>query len=204
MNRLKLYGGRMGSSLRCHWAFAEAGVDYDNLHVNMREGEHKKEPFIGLNPNGQVPVLIDGDFVLTESIAINDYIAEKFKPILTGTTPTEKALVLQWSLWSGFNLQRYFNQLVGYRWTGVKDEKTIEEGKKGLDRFMPVLNKALKGKKFLVGDDLTLADINVCSVFTYNAQGDYDMSAYPHVNEWTEAMFKRSAYKTARAEDTNK
>ena len=200
MNRLKLYGGRTGSSLRCHWAFIEAGVEYENLPLNMREREHKQEPFLKLNPNGQVPVLIDGDFVLTESIAINDYVAEKFMPALLGTNPEEKALVLQWSLWGGFNLQRYFGQLVNYRWTGVRDERTIEEGRKGLDRFIPVLDGALKGKKFLVGEKFTLADINVFSVLTYNASNDYDLSGFKHLTAWMEAMAGRPGYKTARAE----
>lgn len=201
MSTIQLYGGRMGSSLRCHWAFAEAGVEYENLHVNMREGEHKKEPFLKLNPNGQVPVLLDGDFVLSESIAINDYIAEKYKPELVGTTPEEKALVLQWSLWSGFNLQRYFNQLIGFRWTGVKDERVIEEGRKGLERFMPVLDQALNGVQFLVGNRFTLADINVCAVLTYNDQGDFDMASYPHVQQWMQAMYARPAFVLAKGEE---
>ncbi len=200
MATLKLYGGRMGSSLRCHWTLEEAGAEYESVPVNMKEREHKQPKFLKLNPNGQVPVLIDGDFVLTESIAINHYIAEKFKPSLAGSTPVEKALVLQWGLWSGFNLQRYFGMLTRHHWTGVKDEKTMAEAKENLDRFIAVLEGALKEKGFLVGDHFTLADINASSVFTYNDRGDYDMSPYENTRKWLTSLRKRPSFKAARAE----
>ncbi len=200
MDVLKLYGGRMGTSLRCHWALAEAGVQYESVSLNMKEGEHKKEDFLKINPNGQVPAFMDGNFALFESLAINDYIAEKFQPELTGANPQEKALVMQWSVWSGVNLHRFLTQLISYRWTGAKDEKVMAEAKSGLDRFMPVLDKALEGKSFLVGEKLTLADINVAAVLTYNGSNDYDMSPYTNVEVWMNAMFARPAFKAAKEE----
>jgi glutathione S-transferase len=200
MNGLKLYGGRSGTSLRCHWALAEAGVEYESAVLNMKEGEHKKEPFLKINPNGQIPALLDGDFALFESLAINHYIAEKFKPELLGTTLQDKALVLQWSVWSGVNLHHQLGNLVRYRWSGVKDENVMEEARKGLGRFMPVLEKALEGKKFLVGDKFSLAEINICAIMTYNAAGDFEMAPYKNVTAWMSAMLERPAFKAAKEE----
>jgi len=200
MTALKLYGGRYGSSLRCHWALNEAGAEYETVALNMKEGEHKKPEFLAVNPNGQVPAMVDGEFKLFESLAINDYVAEKFMPGLTGSNAEEKALVLQWSIWSGVNLHHNFNKLISYRWTGMKDEKVMAEAKMALDRFMPVLEKALEGKSFLVGERFSLADINVCAILTYNKENDYDMTAYKNVIAWMNALMSRPAFKNATEE----
>jgi hypothetical protein len=88
----------MGAGLKTHWLLAELGMSYENPSLDMKAGEHKKPEFMKLNPTGQVPVLIDGDFVLFESLAINQYLAEKAGSDLAGKDGKEKALILQWSL----------------------------------------------------------------------------------------------------------
>ncbi len=95
MPSIKLYGPRSGSAVRCHWTLAEAGVTYEAIHVDMQSDERRREPFLSMNPSGQIPVLKVDDFVLAESLAINNYIAEKYKPELLGDSDEEKALVWQ-------------------------------------------------------------------------------------------------------------
>src|SRR5262249_38873228 len=74
---MKLYGFGPTRSLRALWGLKELDADFEFVPVNLVAGEHKHPDFLRLNPAGKVPVLVDGDFVLTESAAIVLYLAEK-------------------------------------------------------------------------------------------------------------------------------
>src|SRR5689334_12872618 len=67
---IKLYCPRLGSALRTHWVAAELGISYDSVPVDFSKAEHKSDAFLAINPMGQVPALVDGEFKLAESMAI--------------------------------------------------------------------------------------------------------------------------------------
>ena len=71
---LKIYGSKMTSAFRCHILAKEIGLEYEEISVDL---EHPGEDYLKLNPNGKVPCLVDGDFVLWESMAITAYLAAK-------------------------------------------------------------------------------------------------------------------------------
>src|SRR3989344_9118391 len=102
---IKIYGAPRSSAGRCFWLLEELALPYQAMPVDMRNKEHKSEAFLKLNPNGKVPALVDGDVVLWESIAINHYLADKYRPELLGKTPVERGLEQQWSTWSMVDLQ---------------------------------------------------------------------------------------------------
>src|SRR5687768_17811500 len=66
---MKLYGFGPTRSLRALWGLKELGAEFEFIPVNLQAGEHQRPEFLALNPAGKVPVLVDGDFVLTESAA---------------------------------------------------------------------------------------------------------------------------------------
>ena len=76
--RFTLYGCPNTRSLRAAWALEEAGVPYDYVRINLFKGEGRKPPLIELNSSGKVPVLRDGDMILTESAAIITHLGERF------------------------------------------------------------------------------------------------------------------------------
>src|SRR3546814_17033104 len=86
----KLYGLGPTRSLRALWARQELDAEFEFVPVNLRAGENRHPDFLRLNPAGKLPVLVDGDLVLTESAAIVLYLAEKYgagdfmPPTLTG------------------------------------------------------------------------------------------------------------------------
>jgi Glutathione S-transferase, N-terminal domain len=71
---MKLYGFPPTRSIRVLWTLRELGVDFELVEVNLMAGENRRPEFLALNPAGKLPVLVDGDFVLTESVAI-DFVA---------------------------------------------------------------------------------------------------------------------------------
>jgi glutathione S-transferase len=88
-----IYGSPRTSAGRCIWALEEAGIKYNNQPVDMKNKEHKSPEYLKLNPNGKVPVFVDNDVTLFESMAINSYIAESYKKELLGKTASERGLL---------------------------------------------------------------------------------------------------------------
>jgi glutathione S-transferase len=78
---MKLFEFAPTRSIRARWTLQELGVDFESVVVNLLADEHHSAAFLRLNPAGRVPALVDGDVVLTESVAIVLYLAEKYPEI---------------------------------------------------------------------------------------------------------------------------
>ena len=72
---MKLYEFAPTRSIRARWTLQELGVDFEAVTVNLMAGEHRTPEFLAINPAGKLPVLVDDDLVLTESVAIAVYLA---------------------------------------------------------------------------------------------------------------------------------
>src|SRR4051812_44056627 len=92
LSKLKLYGGAKNRGRRCYWLAKELGLEIDAIEIDLHSGQHKSPDFLKLNPNGQVPVLDDGGFILHESLAINLYLAKKTGRSVAGASLQEEAL----------------------------------------------------------------------------------------------------------------
>ncbi len=92
VSMITLYGPARSSAGRCFWLLEELGLSYENKPVDMMKKEHKSDWFLKVNPNGKVPALVDGNTTLFESMAINYYLAEKYKPEFLGKTVEEKGI----------------------------------------------------------------------------------------------------------------
>src|SRR3979490_485923 len=75
---MKLYGMGPTRTLRALWALRELDSEFEYVLVNLLAGENRRPEFLRISPAGKVPVLVDGDLVLTESAAIVLYLAEKY------------------------------------------------------------------------------------------------------------------------------
>lgn len=194
---ITLYGSPRTSAGRCLWALEEAGVPYTLKEVDMKNKEHKSAEFLKINPNGKVPALVDGDVTLFESMAINYYIADKYKKELLGETTTERALALQWSFWASSELQspiiEVFIQKV-FMPDDKRDNAVIENNLKKIPELLNVLNNSLNGKKYVTGNHFTIGDINAASVVSICSMIGVELSAYPNIKGWLGAISDRPAY----------
>jgi len=194
---ITLYGSTRSSAGRCVWLLEEIGVPYTLKEVDMRNKEHKSAEFLKINPNGKVPAMVDGDLTLFESMAINFYLAEAYKKELLGKTAAEKGLVHQWSYWSIAELQNPMIQVFIQKVfvpAERRDDKVIEENLNQLPPLMTVLNNALEGKKYLVGNEFTLADLNTASVIGIAHAIGLDMKPYSNINAWLGAIADRPSF----------
>lgn len=197
---IKIYGGRRGTAFRNHWMLAEINVPYETVSLDMQSQEHKQPAFLALNPNGQVPVLVDGDFVLTESVAINDYLATKHAPQLLGTTPEHHALIMQWSIWALVTINRFFGDIAELKFKNIVDEKVTAQALEKLQRFMPILDTHLKGKDFMVGGEFSVADVNIIPALNYGHFVNFDFSPYAEVVRYMGLMAARPMFIKASQE----
>ena len=197
-NSIKLYGPRMGSSLRTHWVAAELGTTCETVPVDFSKGEHKGEAFLQINPMGQVPALVDGDFKLAESMAICSYMIETAGSDLGGKTAQQRAKAWQWSLWAALNLYPHRSALASPAGTQQPLAADVEAAAKaGAAKYLPVLNTHLGAQRYMVGDSFTVGDINVATVLAYAAFAKFDLSSYPNVTTWLAGVTDRPAYAKA-------
>lgn len=194
---LHIYGSALSSAGRCLWLLEEIGVPYERRDSKLQEpgGREKyvKEVFSG----GKVPYLVDGDVRLFESMAINAYLAAKYKPELLPTDLHERALVDQWSYWAISNLQPEGIRVLMHTHflpEPARDPKQAEAGRAGCERFLAQLEEALTGE-YLVGGRFTLADVNAGSVVNLVLRSG--MTAGPRVTAWIERLRARPAYQKA-------
>jgi len=195
---IKIYGSPKSSAGRCFWCLEEVQVPYERVSINFKEREHKSENYLKLNPNGKVPLLLDNDFKIWESIAINFYLAEKYKPELLGKTLEQKALVQQWSIWAIAELQppiiETFIQLVFVpeeKW----DRQVIEKSTGKIPNLLKILDSQLRDQNYLVNDQFTLADLNVASIVGICKDIQYDISSYQNITKWLNQLSQRESFK---------
>jgi len=194
---ITLYGPARSSAGRCLWCLEEAGVQYENKNIDMKNKEHKSESFLEINPNGKVPALVDGNVKLFESMAINFYIADKYMTALLGNTPEERALTYQWTFWASSEVQDPIIQIFIQKMF-MPDEKrsqsVIDENMEKLPAFFKTLNEALRGKTYLNGRDFSLADLNTASVISIAPMLGIGFSEYKNIDNWLNSLNDRPAF----------
>jgi glutathione S-transferase len=194
---ITLYGSARTSAGRCLWCLEETGAAYEHKNVDMRAKENKSEAFLKLNPNGKVPALVDGETILFESMAINFYLADKYKPELLGTTPEQRALSYQWSFWASSELQDPIIQVFIQKVFVPEDKRSqavIDENMAKLPAYFEILDNALASKTYLNGTSFSLADLNTQSVVSIAPHVGFDISKYKNVDLWLKAISDRPAY----------
>ena len=191
------YGSPMSSAGRTHWMLEEVGVPYEYKRISLRDGDNKKPEFLRINPAGKIPCVVDGDVVLTESMAINFYLAEKYGKGLMPADLVERARVYEWSFWAISNVQPLIlaillNTMI--RPEAERDPKAVETARQQLPPYMEALDNALKRKDYLVGNRFSVADLNAASVVALGSFVGLDFASYANVQGWLGRAQGRPAF----------
>lgn len=200
---MKLYMNTASPNVRrVRLTAAVLEMPLDEEALDFAKGEHKRPEYLALNPNGAVPTLVDGDFVLTESRAIMQYLASK-KPE-SGLLPRDerrRADVTRWQFWDAahfspqlgtLTFQRVIKPMLGL---GAPDAAKVDEAMAGVRRFAAVLDARLAGTSYVVGDALTLADLTLASSLMYADKTGAPLDASPNVQAWLARLTAMDAWK---------
>jgi glutathione S-transferase len=197
---LRIYGSAKSRALRVLWMAGELGIAYEHKDWLPRSAETRTPEFYALNPNGRVPVIDDDGFVLSESMAINLYLAKKHRSPLYPSDPQQEALAWQWSIWE---IDRLDRQIVNYC-RHTKDlpetERRPEIAEAAWSEIVPafdVLEAALGKSEWLLGPAFSVAVLNVAAAL-YRALF-LDLTKWPRVKAWLDRCWERPAAKRARA-----
>ncbi|XP_057782362.1 glutathione S-transferase PARB-like [Salvia miltiorrhiza] len=201
------------ATLRVLACLNEKGLDYEFVPVNMSTGEHKKEPFISLNPYGQVPAFEDGDLKLFESRAINQYIAHTYADSGTEFICKDQRKMATAFVWSEVESQRYEPIAFKLTWElGVKpllgmstDDAVVLEQEVELAKVLDVYEDRLVQSKYLGGDCFTLADLHHLPTlhFLMASRIRAIFVSRPHVSAWIADIMARPAWQKVVATHNN-
>ena len=185
-------------SPNCHKVEAvisHLGLEVEIQRHDSRAGDLRKPEFLALNPNGQVPVLEDRGFVLSESNAIMQYLADKASDSsLFPRDPQRRADVARWQFWELAHFNGAFRVLVietvikPLFKRGPTNQALVEVALTDLARFAPVLEGHLSGRDFIVGEGITLADYSVIALEAYRSKVPFDWSPYPRSSAYFDRM----------------
>lgn len=193
---IKIYGDPGSGSLRrVTSASAAMGVPIERVNIDLFKGESHTPEFLELNPHGLSPVMVDGDFVLYESSAINLYLAEKAGSDVAGATTRERYEILQWMFWSGEQWRVFatltFDEVLAKRFVGLPaDETIVQLAFAKIRAAAAVLDAHLADRQFIVGDRLTLADLDIAGPFSQNERTKIPLNEFPNLVAWQQRLLK--------------
>jgi glutathione S-transferase len=194
--KLKLYGFPPTRSIRVLWMLRELGVEFEFVNVNLAACENRRPEFLALNPAGKVPVLVDGDFVVTESVAIVLYLAEKYAD--KGLLPAKleaRAQVNHWLLFTATELEQPLWRIARHTAIYPKDKRLPDEVALARQDFLDMAavmeGHMVGGRQFLVGDSVTVADFVAAYTLDW-ANEVHLLDALPHLRGYMDRMYARS------------
>lgn len=178
------------------WTLDELGLEYDRQDWGLPIRDPKVPEFLALNPNGQVPVLMEGEFVLWESNAILTYLAER-EGMLLPQHLESRALVLQWLGWQAAELNAPWGYAVNAlirKTPGYDDAEKVAQSMRQWGAKMKILEGQLgKGTPFVVGDEFTIADIALGLSIHRWMSIPAEKPDFPAVRAYYEQLLRRAA-----------
>ncbi len=193
---LKLYGAMISRAHRVVWMLKELGVPYEHIETHFLDGSTHQPAYLEVNPNGRVPAIDDDGVRMCESMAINLYLARKFRSPLSPEGVVEEGLATQWSFWVVTEIEKPLLLCAANRFLFAEASRNGDEAAMALARLarpFKVLDAHLAGGAHLLGERFTVADLNVAAVMTLIPLAAIDIAAWPHMQAWLAQCLERPA-----------
>ena len=195
---IKLYGTPPTRALRAMWLLNELDLAHEIIPVDLGAGEQLTPAFLALNPAAKLPVLVDGDLVISESAAIQLYLADKYGDRFPGgglipDTAEERGRMYHWLLFLMTEIEAPLWRIALHMFIYAPEEKSEDEialAKRDARRMIAVLEQHMQGRDFVVGGRVTVADFNAAFTLDWaNEEGLLDDA--PALRAYLKAMYAR-------------
>lgn len=191
---IKLYGTPPTRALRAMWLLNELGLEYEVVPVDLPHGEHRRPEFLALNPAGRVPVLVDGDVVLNESVAIQLYLADRHPQAkLIPETPAQRAEMYRWLLFMVTEVEQPLWRIARHTFIYAEDQRLppdVEIASRECREMLQVAERHMQGREFFVGNRLSVADFNAAYVLDWASEAGL-LDGAPTLSAWRQKMYAR-------------
>jgi glutathione S-transferase len=186
---MKLYYSDILSAHRaCAVAqYLNAGVEY--IYLDLVKGDQQKPGYLAVNPNGKVPTLVKGTRITWESDAVICQLSDDMGADLW-PHDSRQIEITRWFSWNAQHFTRaggalYFEYIVRSRFgIGAPDPDAVDQALGDFRRYARVLNDHLAGRKWIVGDSMTVADLSVAMTLPYAGDARLPLDECPEVRRW--------------------
>lgn len=186
-----LYGfGESGNAYKVALMLQATATPWDVHFVDFFKGEARSPEFMHLNEMGEVPVLVDGDQVLTQSGLILDHLVQKTGQF-GGTTAAEAREIWRWILWDNHKLSTQIGTarfLANFLPEEKRPAGVVPFLQGRLKAAYTVLNRHLEARDWMVGQGPTIADFSCCSYLYYPEPFGFSRADWPAVDQWLDRI----------------
>ena len=183
--------------MRVLWMLAELGLEYDHEPLEWSDPALKTPEFLALNPAGMVPTLIDEGFALSESLAINLYLAKTYGPApFYPSDARAEAEALRCTLWAQWALEPWVQRDAFMVPLHAGEGDFLDER---VADAMAVLERRLEQRQWLCSEDFNIADFNVACVLSPSRAASVDFTTSPLARDWLDRCYARPAAVATRA-----
>lgn len=189
--------GESGNAYKCALALTFTELDWEPVFVDFFNGEARSPAFRELNEMAEVPVLVDGDTTLSQSGVILDYISSKTGK-LGGRSAAERREVLRWMFWDNHKLSSQIGTtrfLLNFIPEDKRPVGVVPFLQARLKTAYAVLNSHLEGRKWMVGDALTIADLSCAGYLFYPEPYGFDAADWPEIAAWLDRIAATPGWK---------
>ncbi len=182
--------GESGNAYKAALTLTLAGAEWDPVYVDFFNGATRTPEFRALNIMGEVPVMEDGDLVLTQSGVIQDYVSSKTGK-LGGRSAAERRDVLRWMFFDNHKVSGVAGPLRFNMNFLPEDKRSAEVNgflSMRLTSALKVMDAALSGHDWLTGAEPTIADLACCGYLFYPEPFGFDRKAFSNIDRWLDAI----------------
>jgi glutathione S-transferase len=177
------------------------GSPVELVRIDLGKGENKTPEYLAINPNAKVPALTDGSTRLWEADAIMGHLARAAGSDLWPSDGERQVDMVRWLSWNAHHFTRhagalYFQHIIKPLFLRTEpDPEAVEEATGFFRQFARVLDDHLGGRKFLLGDTLTIADFAVGVTLPYAEKAKIPVAGYPEIVRWHDRLNELPAWR---------